>query len=722
MPNVEPFRPKAYIDADRNLAEFIRYCREDLTWLADQEGFAWNSPVWPRAFWVKAGVRKRRDFNDDERLDTEFIDFAKAYFRWKHTEHDTKTKWEIQANKCLEAALLTMTGSGSLQGLSWAVLDEAAVVAREHFTEAVRYHVGRNIRNIARFVSKRRLVPVDVSTWKSPLARASSERRTGEAGRSENRRKLPSQAGLDAMAEIFANDPADPQARFISAVWALLMSAPWRIGEVLTLHVNAEYEETDDNGVVSYGLRYYGLKGFEHDIKWVPTVMEPVAREAFRRIRAMTESPRALARYLETGPNVPFLYPDAPQVGVDDELTLEEKAAYLRRAVPKRFALPNWRFRSIRAHWEQARTKLPKGFPVFNGQTRLKWSEALFCMHQHLVNEIPTNWYGLFRPTTNTVNDLLGFRGHKKGVPWKLGYRKLDGSPIKLTTHQARHYVSTAAERGSMAQEHLAKWAGRAMLKDNRVYNHMSEEEHVERARKLLEGSELAGTSTSLRIKEPTTPAEWNLRAKGPTHRTEFGACEHDWVMSPCTKHGDCLSCAEHAYVKGDQEAYARLKARSEQHLAECEKALGAIQAGTNVADRWLEHALKSLMREIPLVRLLESDDIEDGTEIKLTDDSAEHSHLRRALDQQLPQLRDPSLPASVKALIGRFINGEALIHAAGGHDRRDTRRLAHRHQAHLGRTDQADRQVDGDPAIETNARAPRENQGRVPDAQGRVA
>ena len=135
-----------------------------------------------------------------------------------------------------------------------------------------------------------------------------------------------------------------------------------------------------------------------------------------------------------------------------------------------------------------------------------------------------------------------------------------------------------------MAQEHLAKWAGRAMLKDNRVYNHMSEEEHVERARKLLEGSELAGTSTSLRIKEPTTPAEWNLRAKGPTHRTEFGACEHDWVMSPCTKHGDCLSCAEHAYVKGDEEAYARLKARSEQHLAECEKALGAIQAGTSVA------------------------------------------------------------------------------------------------------------------------------------------
>ena len=728
MPSVEPFRPKAQIDAERNLAEFIHYCREHLTWLADRQGFDWNAPAWRGVRWAKVSVGKRRHFNDDERLDAEFIDFAKACFRWRHTEHGTETLRDIQSLKCLEAALLTMTGSGSLQGLSWAVLDEAAVVAREHFTEEVRYQVGRNIRAIARFVSERRLVPVDVSTWKSPLARPSSGARTGQAGEAAIRRKLPSQAGLDAMAEIFANDPADPQGRFISAVWALLMSAPWRISEVLKLHVNAEYEETDDDGVVSYGLRYYGAKGFRHDVKWVPKVMEPVAREAFRRIREMTEPARALARHLETRPDVPFLYPDSPQVGVDDELTLEEKAAYLHCAVPegRRILPPNWRFRSIREHWEQAGTKLSKGlpgFPVFCGQTGLKWSEALFCVHRHFLHEThPTDWYGLFRPTVDTVNRLLGFRGDKKGVPWKLGYRELDGSPIRLTTHQARHYVSTAAERGNMAQEDLAKWAGRAMLKDNRVYNHMSEEEHVERARKLLEGSELAGTDTSLRINEPRTPAEWNLRAKGPTHRTEFGTCEHDWVMSPCTKHGDCVNCAEHAYVKGDQEAYARLKTRSEQHLAECEKALGAIQAGTSVADRWLEHALKSLMRELPLVRLLESDDIEDGTQINLTDDSAEHSHLRRALEQRLPQLRDPSLPVSIKALIERCINGKALVDAAGGHDRRDTRRLAHRHQAHLGRTDQADSRPDGDPAVETNARAPRENPGRVPDAQGRVA
>lgn len=320
------------------------------------------------------------------------------------------------------------------------------------------------------------------------------------------------------------------------------------------------------------------------------------------------------------------------------------------------------------------------------------------------------------RPTVQNVNRPL------KSVPWKLGYMEPDGNPIRLTTHQARYYLSTVAERGTMAQEDLAKWAGRAMLKDNRVYNHMSEEEHVERARELLEGSEIAGRSTSPQIKDPITRAEFNLRATGPTHKTEFGACEHDWVRSPCTKHADCLNCAEHAYVKGDQEAGARLRARVEQQLAECEKALVAIQAGTNVADRWLEHALKSLMRELALVSLLESGDVEGGTKIRLTDDSAEHTHLRRALDQRLPQLRDLSLPVDIRALIGRVTNGEALVDAAGGHDRRDARRLAYRHQAHLEGTDQADLPADGDPDEETNARTAGEHQGGIRDSKGRVA
>ena len=668
MSRVPTFHRQQQIDARRNLAEFIRRCREELTPPSDQAGFDWHSPIWPGVWWVKVIVGKRRRITDDERLDPGFVDFAKAYYRWRGTERTIR--WEVQALRCIESALLTRTGSGSIEGLMWAVLDESAVVARKHFSPAVRYHVGRGIRDIARFVSVKRLVLAELSTWQSPFARVSSVQRTGRAGRAEARSKLPSEAGLHAMAEIFANDPVDPQVRFVSAVWALLLSAPWRIGEILMLHVDAEHEATDDKGVLSYGLRYYGEKGFGHDIKWVSQAMEPVAREAFRRIREMTESARALARHLETSRETPFLHPDASEVGVDDELTFEERAAYLRRPVPEsdwRY-LPEWNFLTIREHWERVRDKLPTGFPVFARATGLKWSEALFCFHRSVLHKnLPADFYGLAAPTTNTVNGLLGSQRTKQGVAVlaKLGYQEPDGSPIRLNTHQARHFVSTLAERGSMAQEDLAKWAGRALTRDNRTYNHMTESERAGRARSALQGTALAGGVSAPARLPPTTPQDYNRGTSAPTQRTEFGVCEHDWVMSPCMKNRDCLNCSEHVCVKGDVQAHVRVQVRYEHNLAECTKALDAVRSGAAVADRWLEHALKSLIREQQLLALMESEEIEDGTQIRLSEASAEHSHLRRALDQRLPKLRDRSLPKAIRALIGRYASGKPLVDGA---------------------------------------------------------
>ena len=717
MANVEKFRSRAVIEAEGNLKEFIRYCRHDLTWLADRDGFDWDAAVWPHARWAKVTVGKSRHFSEEEQLDAAFVEFAKAYFRDKNTERETGSKWELPALKCLEAALLAVTGSGSVHGMTLAVLDEAAIVARKHYSASARYHVGRNISEIARFVSAQRLVPVDVSTWKSSLKRPSSVHRTGYAGHREIASKMPSQAALDAMAEIFANDPDDPIARFISAVWALLMVAPWRVSEVLRLHVDAEHEEKDDRGVVTYGLRYYGSKGFEYDIKVVPKVMEPVAREAFMRIRVATESARRLAKHLETDPENPFLYADAPKVGLDDELPVAQKAAYLRRKVPKGngHTNPSWRFRSIREHWAQARTKLPEGFPIFAPETGMRWSEAMFCMHADFLHETrPTDWYRLRAPTANTINDLLRPTGEKKGVLWKQGYREPDGRPIVVTTHQPRHYLSTIAEFGNMAQEHIAKWAARARQSDNRVYNHMTEEQRVARVREVVAGTELAGLETSMRVNEPTTRAEFNLRVQGPTHETRYGVCEHDWTSMPCTKFAQCLTCTEHSITKGDQKAYARIKAETEHQLEECDKALAAIRAGKVVADRWLEHALNLLLRQWQLLDLLESDLIEDGVTIRPDDAGAEHTHLRRALEQRLPQVRDTRVPGEIKAVIRRYLNGETLVEAAGGGNRQHTAQLASGHRAHLERPDQAPLATPVDRTKQANARSARANQDRV--------
>ena len=145
--------------------------------------------------------------------------------------------------------------------------------------------------------------------------------------------------------------------------------------------------------------------------------------------------------------------------GNEKGAAVKSKAAYLRRPIPKnwRDTRPTWSFKSIREHWEQVKARQPKSFPVLVKTTGLKWSEALFCMHASSLHAgLPTDWYRLFAPTTTTLNDLIRPAGTKHGVLQELGYTEPDGTPIRLTTHQARHYQSTIAERGGMSQYDLA--------------------------------------------------------------------------------------------------------------------------------------------------------------------------------------------------------------------------------------------------------------------------
>ena len=115
------------------------------------------------------------------------------------------------------------------------------------------------------------------------------------------------------------------------------------------------------------------------------------------------------------------------------------------------------------------------------------------------------------------------------------------------------------------------------------------------------------------------------------------------------------------------------------------------------MADRWLASALNTLLRQLQLLAMLESDEIDDGATIRLADDSAEHTHLRRALEQRLPHLRNALVPAEIEAVIRRYISGETLVEAAGGGDRRDIGQLAAGDTAHLEHSDQAPLAADVD-------------------------
>lgn len=650
MADLKHFSSKAELSAAENLAEFIRICRDSLTVFG--VNLHWNDISWPKAAnFTKLGTHGK-GFQASDRLDDAFIDFAKAYFRYQQGHHPTCAKNESKALRVIEATLLKTIGKAELAGLDYTILDEAALLARGHYTPMAAYHCGRELQKLARFVSEKHLIPSDLSTWKSPIKKPCDITiQTGAKAKAMQEKKLPSQEALDVMAEIFANDPTVPKDIFTTSTFAMTMCAPVRISEILDLPADCEVEEKDSKGMIQYGWRFYSAKGYEGDVKWIPEIMVPIAKEAVSRIRKLTESSRKLARWIENYPSKPYRHNECPDVDENEPLTAFQACAFLGLVRDSRGictgSLGGAKLEAkdgvytLNSLWKYVLARQPEGFPWLSKEKNIKYSNALFCMSRNLLgDQRGTSPVILWAPTRSVFNNHLSpceslQSNSHRSIFDRHGYKASDGSPLRLTSHQSRHLLNTLANRGGLTQEQLAKWAGRADPKQNRVYNHMSEWEMVAKAEALDTSLTLFGPKGEVDLHVPVSTQEINLMGRGAMHVSLWGVCSHDFIMSPCEKFRDCLNCEEHVCIKGPGKDSAERLARIKMRLSQVEKdyaeAQAAVNAGYAGADRWYEYHQKTVERLRQLVEILESPQIPDGAQIKLRD-GKDFSHLRRVI------------------------------------------------------------------------------------------
>jgi hypothetical protein len=667
MADIFQFVPTKDLKAQENRRGFIYQCRHDLKVFGDN--LQWDDWNWVGVVQFTQLSVNSRAAKAVDALNPQFMDFAKAYFRYQQGHKPTGTKNESKALKALEPALLQVAGSADISKISIAVLDEAAQIILQHFSKVSAYHGGRELERLAKFVSVNGLVPADVSNWKSPIAMATDRNRTGDKAKAESSKRMPDQKALDALAEIFANNPDGQRDTFTSSVFAMLMCAPSRISEVLELPVDFEVEQTDAKGILRYGWRFYSGKGFGGDIKWVPTEMVSVAKEAIKRIKALTDPARQLAKWIETNPQKFYRHKDCPDIADDMPLTAIQTCLALGfvdrnkpRSVLSGAKIPYMEGSySLNDAWEYALARQPKNLPWLSKQKAVKYSNALFCMLRNQLNiQRGTSPVLLWAPTNNVFNNDLSPRetiedGHHQSIFDRYGFLNADGSRIKLTSHQARHLLNTIAQRGGLSQLQIAKWSGRADVKQNRTYNHMSEQEMVAQAQALDTSLSLFGPMGEAEKHPPITIQEFNLMEKGPVHITEFGVCAHDYTMSPCEKYRDCLNCTEHVCIKGEGERLTRILKRLVEVEKQYEAAKQAVTDGLFGADRWYQHHKNTLDRLRDLVAILQNNEVADGALIQLKNDN-EFSVLNRAVAAKLPNTankQDENMLNDMTTLLG---------------------------------------------------------------------
>ncbi|OWJ98264.1 hypothetical protein B6S59_01425 [Pseudomonas sp. A46] len=636
------FQSKAELSVQHNLEAFIRRCRHDLTVFgADLEWHAWR---WPGVVFSKMGVNSRTS-DPSDCLEEPLLSFAKAYLRYQQGHKPTQTRQELLALRAVQAAFSSKGMVPCITKLTMAVLDRAAELAREQY-EGAAYHCGRELARLAEFVSRHGLVDRECGAWKNPIKRHSDKNKTGVQGKQEREKKLPSEEAVMGLADIFALCPSDPKDIFISSTFAMLMCAPSRISEVLELPWSCEVEELDSEGELRYGWRFWSKKGKEGNMKWIPSPMVPIAKEAIRRIRELTAESRRLAKWCQENPDRFYRHAGCPAVADDDFLTPLQACAALGYNVDtesnarSRLVLagfPDIEALTLDELWRHAYGRLQeqKDWPYASKVAGVTYADALFCMNLNMLHSVRGASPVIpWMPDVNTFNNDVSTRptveGHKS-IFDRYDLKASDGTRLRMTSHQVRHLLNTIAQRGGLSQDDIAAWAGRADPKQNRVYNHMSDEEMVEKTALVMKRIQ-EKNAVELIHYIPVTQEEFDAYPRGPAHTTIWGACLRDLVMSPCDKHMDCLNCSDLLCIKRQGATKERIEARLLDQERQLTAAEAAMSEGDYGADRWYEHHKLAVARLKELVGLLNNPSVPEDSLIRLKNVHG-YSPLRRALE-----------------------------------------------------------------------------------------
>jgi hypothetical protein len=447
---------------------------------------------------------------------------------------------------------------------------------------------------------------------------------------------MPSQAALDALPRIFcsASKPADI---LISAIAAMLCASPDRINEVLLLPLDCEVtQHSPDNKEEAYGLRWRPAKGASPMVKWVVPSMIEVVKDALDCIRRLTAHAREVAAWYEENPRKLYLPENLNFLRDQEHLSMHQIADILWGQHDIHEAGTRWCARNEiplvkENHKTYARFSdievavlrlIPREFPYLNRALGLKYSKALLVVPQNFFHSQKATYIPLFEPVViRHVNDALGARVEhgQASIFANFGFTEEDGSPIRVTTHQFRHYLNTLAQAGGLSQLDIAKWSGRKDIRQNEAYDHVSASEMVMTLRKAVGDTKLAyGPLASLPRYSPIARDEFARLKIQTAHTTDLGYCIHDYSMTPCQVHRDCINCEEHVCVKGDESKLTHLRQQLDEARLLLLKARDAAQHGYAGGDRWMQHHQLTVNRLEQLNDIMQDPAVPVGAIIQL--------------------------------------------------------------------------------------------------------
>jgi hypothetical protein len=651
MPSAEifSFKPRGELSAEESLQLFTSMCASECTSFGVDLNFEDDVWVVTDALDLKGKKHEHRlvfsNFESSRTItpvpmDEPFRSFAKCYLLYQQGMRPTKAvAGRLAALRALEAALVAGGLGANPVKCRPDILNRAANLIKERYSAAVAYRYASQLELIGEFLSTKGLAATGFD-WKNFLPRPREEGRVGKAFDIKRQEKMPSPAALHALAAVFMQATEASDVLVCSAA-AIMCAAPDRVNEVLGLRLDCEVtEKISSTGEDAYGLRWWSSKGAAPSVKWVVTSMADVVRKALRNLLRVTEYARIIARWYEANPNLIYLpshlehlrseewisLTDVADIVFADGASKQSAATWcITHGVGRKRLNGNKEAQALFADIEKVVIgMLPAGFPVADRERGLKYSSAIFVVRR---NELHAQ-RGTYRCAIELVEqgDLYSRLGSRDetgidSIFRKFGFSEDDGSYIRITSHQFRHYLNTLAQAGGLSQLDIAKWSGRVNVHQNAAYDHVSDRDVLAKVRETVGETNVAfGPETKSYKPALIARNEFGSLMLQTAHTTEFGFCVHDFSMLPCQIHMDCMNCEEHACVKGQDAAKeTSLRIHCEETRTLIRLATDAQLEGDFGADRWLQHQRLTLARLEQLCQILDDEHVPAGSIVRLS-------------------------------------------------------------------------------------------------------
>ena len=501
MSAVLHFAPRDELSAAKNIEAFVSLCRQSNV-LCAAEQFEKNRWVVGQRkgrrgptrlqFSTLEGIKCNGD-PSEEFLPSPFIDFAKAMMVYMQDHRPlVSPDGRLAALRCLEAALREHGKDARATGVNADVLATAERLVCERYSTEAAYRIAGQLEQIAQCMRDLRFIRLRMR-WShglkvprdrgSRLSKGAAEARVG---------KLPSAAVIRAVAGVF-NAAIGVCDIAISSFLALMLCAPERINEVVRLRIDC-FVEGEGRFAGRLGLRWPGSKGADDTVKWLPTQMALVARDAINRLIAATAPVRAVIEWYSIRKNRYrlFIHPGAEHLRGKATLTEDEVrllvwgttevhrffGQWCRQVGLKRMSRRKEKLYAFRDVERVVVSQMPSTFPAVPGDPTLLFKDSLAVVLKNSLHSTRPTYVCMFSYLDqDDISRRLGGNGATRSIFERYGHTEDDGTPIDVRSHSFRHFLNTLAQKGGLSDAEIAIFSGRRDVCQNGVYDHRTSDE-----------------------------------------------------------------------------------------------------------------------------------------------------------------------------------------------------------------------------------------------------